>query len=63
MSSDLAVSAWSEEGEVMALRCVRTGAESVQFHPESVMSDAARPMFDTFVRRCANRAMVREGVA
>lgn len=59
----LVVSAWSEDGEVMALRCSRTGAEGVQFHPESVMSVSARPMFDAFVRRCANRAMVRQGVA
>ena len=60
---ELVVSAWTEDGEVMGLRCTRTGAEGVQFHPESVMSPLARPMFDSFVRRCANRAMVREGVA
>lgn len=61
--SGLVVIAWTDEGEVMAVRCARTGAEGVQFHPESVMSAHARPMFDSFVRRCANRAMVREGVA
>lgn len=61
--TDLVVSAWTGSGEVMGLRCTRTGAEGVQFHPESVMSAAARPMFDNFVRRCANRAMVHEGAA
>ena len=59
----LAVSAWSEDGLVMGLRCVRTGAEGVQFHPESVMSAAARPMFEAFVRRCSGRTRVREGAA
>jgi anthranilate synthase/aminodeoxychorismate synthase-like glutamine amidotransferase len=59
----LVVSAWTETGEVMGLRCTRTGAEGVQFHPESVMSAAARPMFDNFVRRCGRRAMAHEGSA
>jgi anthranilate synthase component 2 len=63
LPESLSVSAWTAEGEIMGLRCRLTGAEGVQFHPESVLSRAARPMFRTWVERCAQTVPARGGVA
>ena len=53
----LELTAWTEEGEVMGLRCRETGAEGVQFHPESVLGDAVTSMLATFVSRCARSSL------
>lgn len=52
--------AWTAADEIMGLRCVYTGAEGVQFHPESVASAAAVPILTAFVARCAERQPARE---
>jgi anthranilate/para-aminobenzoate synthase component II len=59
----LRVTAWTDEGEVMAIIDRQTGAEGVQFHPESVLSPAARSMFTTFVRRCVAQRESLQGIA
>lgn len=56
----LEVTAWTPEGEIMGLRCRQTGAEGVQFHPESVVGRSVRPMLRAFVQRCACRVRVGE---
>ena len=50
LSSDFEITAWTEEEEVMALRHAPTGAEGVQFHPESILTDAGTLLLENFVR-------------
>ncbi len=45
------VSAWTEEGEVMGLRHKNHPMEGVQFHPESILTDAGMDMMKNFLRR------------
>ena len=47
--SGLEVSAWSDEGVVMALRHRRRPVESVQFHPESYLTPAGRKLMKNFL--------------
>jgi len=58
---ELAVTAWTldeagEVDEIMGLRHVGTGAEGVQFHPESVLSEHGHDLLRNFLRRRAAAA-------
>ncbi len=51
------ITAWTQNpdesvDEVMGLIHLPTGAEGVQFHPESIMSDAGHEMLARFLERC-----------
>lgn len=51
------ITAWTqtEDGvvdEIMGLRHKPTGAEGVQFHPESILSEHGHAMLKTFLTRC-----------
>lgn len=51
------LTAWTqtEDGEVdevMGIRHRTTGAEGVQFHPESILSEHGHQMLSTFLERC-----------
>jgi anthranilate synthase/aminodeoxychorismate synthase-like glutamine amidotransferase len=49
---DLTVSAWTGEGEIMGLRHA-SGAEGVQFHPESILTPCGPRLLANFLRsRC-----------
>ncbi|MYJ80587.1 MAG: hypothetical protein F4046_02035, partial [Acidimicrobiaceae bacterium] len=48
----LEVTATCHEGLVMGLRHRRHPTEGVQFHPESVLTDAGRDLLDNFLARC-----------
>ena len=45
------ISAWTERGEVMGLRHKQHPMEGVQFHPESILTDAGMDMIKNFFRR------------
>lgn len=50
LPDDFEVSAWTEEQEIMGLRHRPTGAEGVQFHPESILSPAGQHLLENFVK-------------
>lgn len=43
------VSAWTAEGEIMAIRHKELPIEGVQFHPESIMTTAGKELLRNFV--------------
>ena len=50
--ADLEVTATCDEGLVMGLRHRTHPTEGVQFHPESVLTDAGRDLLDNFLALC-----------
>lgn len=45
----LEVSAWTEKGEIMGLRHKELPIEGVQFHPESIMTEAGKQLLQNFL--------------
>jgi para-aminobenzoate synthetase component II len=43
------VSAWTQEGEIMAIRHKTLPIEGVQFHPESIMTSFGKEMLQNFI--------------
>ncbi|RJS93539.1 aminodeoxychorismate/anthranilate synthase component II [Salinisphaera sp. Q1T1-3] len=57
LPDDFEITAWTEHDdgsmdEIMGLIHTPTGAEGVQFHPESILSDHGHEMLRTFLKRC-----------
>lgn len=50
LPSCLEVSAWTAEGEIMAVRHKELPIEGVQFHPESIMTVAGKDLLRNFIR-------------
>ena len=48
------ISAWTEEGEIMAIRHKELPIEGVQFHPESIMTTAGKELLRNFVQHYGN---------
>ncbi|WP_282142432.1 aminodeoxychorismate/anthranilate synthase component II [Cytobacillus oceanisediminis] len=46
----LEVSAWTAEGEIMAIRHKELPLEGVQFHPESIMTTAGKELLQNFIQ-------------
>ncbi|MGM9922891.1 MAG: aminodeoxychorismate/anthranilate synthase component II [Bacillus sp. (in: firmicutes)] len=44
------ISAWTEEGEIMAIRHRELPIEGVQFHPESIMTECGKELLQHFLR-------------
>lgn len=45
----LQVSAWTKDGEIMGLRHKKLKVEGVQFHPESILTEAGRRLLANFL--------------
>ena len=43
------ISAWTEEGEIMAIRHKEYPVEGVQFHPESIMTEKGKELIGQFI--------------
>ena len=61
LPDDFEITAWTETDdgdmdEIMGLIHKPTGAEGVQFHPESILSEHGHAMLRTFLRRCGEIA-------
>ncbi len=52
LSEELAVSAWTDNGLVMAVRHVELPRWGLQFHPESILTPAGPSMLAAFARLC-----------
>ena len=49
LPGDFEISALTDEGEIMGLRHLPTGAEGVQFHPESILTKAGMDLLLNFL--------------
>ncbi len=49
LPNDFEISAETEEGEIMGLRHLPTGAEGVQFHPESILTKSGMDLLRNFL--------------
>jgi anthranilate synthase/aminodeoxychorismate synthase-like glutamine amidotransferase len=49
LSTDFEISAETVEGEIMGIRHKPTGAEGVQFHPESILTTAGMDLLKNFL--------------
>jgi anthranilate synthase/aminodeoxychorismate synthase-like glutamine amidotransferase len=47
----LAVTAWTDEGEIMGLRHRRLDVEGVQFHPESILTEGGKALLENWLER------------
>lgn len=61
LPANFEITAWTETGdgamdEIMGLIHKPTGAEGVQFHPESILSDHGHAMLRNFLARCGELA-------
>jgi anthranilate synthase component 2 len=45
----LAVTAWTEDGEIMGLRHKTLAIEGVQFHPEAILSTEGKALLANFL--------------
>ncbi|WP_102273288.1 aminodeoxychorismate/anthranilate synthase component II [Cytobacillus massiliigabonensis] len=54
------VSAWTAEGEIMAIRHKELPIEGVQFHPESIMTTAGKDLLKNFLRHYSKMESTKE---
>jgi anthranilate synthase component 2 len=47
----LLVTSWTDEGEIMGLRHRTLDVEGVQFHPESILTEAGKPLLSNWLDR------------
>jgi anthranilate synthase/aminodeoxychorismate synthase-like glutamine amidotransferase len=51
----LQISAWTEQGEIMGIRHRQHRIEGVQFHPESILTEAGKNLLQNFSIQGGNR--------
>jgi anthranilate synthase/aminodeoxychorismate synthase-like glutamine amidotransferase len=49
MPDDLLITAWTQEGEIMGVRHKSFPVEGVQFHPESILTQAGKDLLKNFL--------------
>ena len=47
----LQITAWSDDGEIMGVRHREHAIEGVQFHPESILTEAGHALLENFLRQ------------
>jgi anthranilate synthase component 2 len=52
---DLAVTSWTDEGEIMGLRHRRLDVEGVQFHPESILTVEGKRLLGNWLARLGGK--------
>jgi anthranilate synthase component 2 len=52
----LEVTSWTEEGEIMGLRHRSLDVEGVQFHPESILTEAGKALLGNWLRHVEQEA-------
>ena len=52
----LAVTSWTDEGEIMGLKHRTLEVEGVQFHPESILTDGGKKLLGNWLLRLVPRA-------
>ena len=50
LPEEFEITAWTEENEIMGIIHKPTGAEGVQFHPESILTANGRQLLETFAK-------------
>ncbi|MDI3283408.1 aminodeoxychorismate/anthranilate synthase component II [Polyangium sp. 15x6] len=63
LPSELEVSAWTTEGEIMGLRHARLPIEGVQFHPESILTTRGMDLLRNWLDLVKEHARARTGGA
>ena len=58
LPTELAVTAWTSDGIVMAVRHTSLPIEGVQFHPESILTVAGHDLLHNFVRTVETAAAI-----
>jgi para-aminobenzoate synthetase component II len=53
LPDSLEITAWTEEGEIMAIRHRTLPIEGVQFHPEAIMTTAGKRLLKNFIEKYA----------
>jgi anthranilate synthase/aminodeoxychorismate synthase-like glutamine amidotransferase len=61
LGADLAVTAWTAEGEIMGLRHKRFPIEGVQFHPESFLTEHGHALLRNFLSQLRSRSGAAAG--
>jgi anthranilate synthase/aminodeoxychorismate synthase-like glutamine amidotransferase len=46
----LSITAWTDDGEIMGVRHKEYAVEGVQFHPESILTEAGKKLLRNFIR-------------
>jgi anthranilate synthase component 2 len=53
----LEITAWSDDGEIMGVQHRDLAVEGVQFHPESILTEAGHDLLRNFLRQHARKAV------